>query len=262
MNTVKQLIESWVNVSPDFNPSLVVFKGNAADSATVGANFLGNDTSDPGATGKIIYSDPKNLPTAIASIMNHAQNRANFHPASALPAEVAQSYYSYINEIDRTPFLHLTKNDRTVESYKSNNYNALIDKVVSLYDGVSQADRESLKKTIAEMGNAVMTETDEKIEKNLFSQSTIEYSTTGELKLFIYYTTLHMQKTDKKFNVSINQDYTVNRCEYKILTEMIKVHANTLANLEKKNIDDWTGESSTPERQDAKLCFEVLPHGK
>ena len=52
------------------------------------------------------------------------------------------------------------------------------------------------------------------------------------------------------------QAFTVNRAEYKVLTKLIETHATKLATLSKKNVDDWTDESTTPEKRDA-LCFKV-----
>lgn len=231
--------------------------------ATANGNFVGSDGSDPGAEGEIIYSDPRNLPTAIASILNQSQNRANFHPATQQPDEVRTTYAEYIRQIDVNPFFHLTKNDFKKQKYESSDYNKLIDDVVSLYDGVSQQDKEKIKQAIAQMAKSVFSQSTAEVWNNLFSQATIDYSDIRNPKFLIFYTTLYMKKEDKgKDGVETRQEYTVNRTEYTILGDLIKTYAKTLAKLDKKNIDDWMSESATPERQNAKLCFEVKPYKK
>jgi hypothetical protein len=70
-----------------------------------------------------------------------------------------------------------------------------------------------------------------------------------------------MRHEDKgKSGVSDFQEYTVNRTEYRILNEMIITYAEQLARLDKRNVDDWTNESTTPEKQGYKLCFNVDPY--
>ena len=251
--TLQQLVETWIFVSPDHD----VFPDAAGgSSATVGANFLGTDNSDPGARGEQIYSDPKNLPTAVASIMNHSQKKAKFHPASDTPEEVARAYNEYIRQIDNTPFFHLQKNERTDQTYNSKNYNKLIDQVVKLYDGITEADRNKIKNSIADMGKAVFGESSAEQWKNIFSQTTIDKVEEGYAKIYIYYTSLYMKHEEGKSEVEV-QKYSVNRAEYIVLDDIIRAYAEKLASLDKKNIDDWLDESSTPERENAALCFEV-----
>jgi hypothetical protein len=67
-----------------------------------------------------------------------------------------------------------------------------------------------------------------------------------------------MKKADHgKDGVEEHQSYTVNRAEYKVLAELIHAHASSLAGLDRKSVDDWMNLSSTPERENAKLCFKV-----
>jgi len=254
----QEIVEAWISGALTTESRLQIIAESTAASTI--ANFLGTDQSDPGATGSNIYSDPKNLPTAVASILNRSQNKANFHPASQTPEVVAQRYADYITEIDRIPFMSLQKNDQHKQAYNSSNYNVLIDNIVSLYDGVSQQDKNQIKESIANLAKSVFTETKSEVWTNLFSQATLNYVSATDIKLYIYYTTLYMRHEDKgKDGVSDHQEYTVNRVEYKVLTEMIGHYAQQLAKLDKKNIDDWTGESSTPEKAGYKLCFNVEP---
>ena len=258
----QQIVEAWLagSLTTESKVKVDVTSNAASTSASTMANFLGTDESDPGATGTTIYSDPKNLPTAVACILNRGQNAADFHPASQTPEVVAERYARYITEIDRIPFMHLQKNDQHKQAYDSSDYNVLIDNIVSLYDGVSQQDKNQIKESIANLAKSVFSQSKSEVWTNLFSQATLNYVSATDIKLYIYYTTLYMRHENKgKDGVSDHQEYTVNRVEYKILTEMIGQYAQQLAKLDKKNVDDWTGESSTPQKEGYKLCFTVEP---
>jgi len=253
--TIRQLVEAWIHVSPDFK----VGRRLATDeAATVQANMLGTDTSDPDAQGTAIYTELQNLPTAIASIMNHVQERADFHPATQTPEQLAVSFPNYVEEVDRTPFFALLENEQTRKKYESTDYNVLIDQVVNLYDGVSDQDKNAIKESIADMGKAVFGRESSEQWKNMFSQSTLDFSDLNNPSLYVYYTTLYMKHEKGKAEINI-QEYSVNRTKYTILPDLIKANAKKLTKLDKKNIDEWLNGSASPQRPDAKLCFQVKP---
>ncbi|MBX2829213.1 MAG: hypothetical protein KTR22_13690, partial [Flavobacteriaceae bacterium] len=210
------------------------------------------------AKGLAVYTDSKNLPTAIASILSHAQNRANFHPARLTPEQLAVYFQDYISEIDSVPFFGLLKNVNSKSKYKSKDYNKLIDQVVNLYDGVSAEDKNGIKNSIADMAKSVFSKESKEDWKNIFSQATIDLSNPSQPRLFIYYTTLHMKYERRKAEVKL-QEFSVNKTEYAILSELIAANAERLLSIDKKRVSDWLGESTSKERNNAKLCFTPEP---
>jgi hypothetical protein len=253
--SLRLIIQEWLH--PVSLSGRTSFLSAANDtSATARGTALGENNSDPQATGKEIYSNPQNLPTAIASIMNHAQNRADFHPASVPPDQLAQKFNGYVTEVDKTPFFHLEKHDSVKQSFYSKDYNKLIDQISGLYDSVSSGDRSKIKDDITDMAKSVFSDQRSEQWRNLFSQSTIDFSDIRRPKLFIYYTTLRM-KHDSSGKSEVNeQEYTVSRTEYTVLADLIRAYASNLASLDKKSVDDWLTESTTQERANAKLCFK------
>jgi hypothetical protein len=255
---IKQAIEAWVNVdSVDTSSSVSIPEVSKADTATVRGNFLGEDESDEAAEGVAIYSETQNLPTAVASLLNHSQNRANFHPASMTAKELALAFRNYAIEIDKNPFLYLSKTSIDKQSYKSKDYNVLIDRVVNLYEGLESVDLDEIKDSIANMGKSLLSHQTTEDSMNLFAQSTIGMSDPGNPKFMIYYTTLRMKNVKNGKSEVLEQEYEVNRTSYFVLPDLIKAHAASLAKLQKTTIDDWAINSTSPEREDAKLCFEV-----
>ncbi|MOA69550.1 hypothetical protein D3C78_1978070 [compost metagenome] len=51
------------------------------------------------------------------------------------------------------------------------------------------------------------------------------------------------------------QDYEVRMATYLVLPDLIRAHASTLAGLDKKSVDSWMNDSTSPERPNVKLCF-------
>jgi len=255
-SNIRMLVDQWIHVLPQLAPTLLgAGAGADGNSATARGSALGDDNSDPQAKGREIYANPQNLPTAIASIMNHSQKRADFHPASTPPEKLYIKFNDYVTQIDSTPFFHLEKHDSVKQTFYSKDYNKLIDQIANLYDAVSAQDKQKLRNDIGDMAKSVFGEEKSEQWRNLFSQSTIDFSDLRRPKLFIYYTTLHMRHEAKKAEVN-EQEYTVQRAEYTVLADLIHVYADKLANLDKKSVDDWLDESTTPEREGVKLCFQ------
>lgn len=249
---VREVVESWVHIIP--KTALQPLSDDQA-SATARGNFLGQDTSDPDAKGTAIYTDTNNLPTAIASILNHSQTRANFHPANTPPEQLAAAFSAYVAEIDKNPFFHLETSESDKQSFYSSDYNLLIDQVVNLYKGVSSEDINQIKDSITDMAKSVFGQEKSEQWKNLFSQSSIDMSDLYNPKFYLYYTSLHMFHEKSGKSEVKEQDYEVRTTTYLILPDLIKAHAETLAGLDKKSVDDWLDGATSPERPNAQLCF-------
>lgn len=250
--TIREIVQSWANVMPHHFPNLLEDSNTAATSRPF---FLGTDTSDPQASGKAIYTETQNLPTAIASILNHSQMRADFHPADTTPNKLAAAFTQYIREIDANPFFHLLTNESNKQTFYSKDYNQLIDQIGHLYKGMKGEDVDKIKTSIADMAKSVFGQNESEQWKNLFSQSTIDLNNLENPTFLVYYTSLHMyHKKDGKSEVQ-EQDYEVRTTSYQILPDLIRAHADTLTQLDKRSIDDWLSESTSPERPNVKLCF-------
>lgn len=257
MSTIHALVDAWLstNAFPVLSRRMLMATADSYQEANAVGDFLGTNTSNPNAQGREIFADPANLPTAIATIMTHTQNKANFHPAAQKPEELAKYYNDYLVGMDQTPFFHLTRNDQTKQTFKSKDYNKLIDQVTALYEGVDEADKTKIKDSIKQMAKSVFSESHSEEWKNLFSQATIDYANPRVPKLYIYYTTLHMKHDDGKSEVN-EQEYTVNRAEYDVLADLIRAYADSLTKLIKVDVDDWITDSSSPVDPKVELCFE------
>jgi hypothetical protein len=256
---VRDLVKEWIASTPTRPPA------SAADdksSATAGGAFLGDPfTADVDATGVEIYSKLENLPTAIASILNKCQVNASFHPADTTPEQLAAAFSGYVEQIDKCPFLGLLATDNDHQSFYSSDYNLLIDQVVNLYRGLANEDLNVIKDQITDMAKSVFGQTKSEQWKNLFSQATIDMTDLKNPKLYLYYTSLHMMHDKSGKSEVSEQDYEVRQTSYVVLPDLIRTHAGALAALDKKSVNDWLDGTTSPERQNARLCFRSRPYG-
>lgn len=253
--TVRDVVHDWLQIQiADINQAWL--RSDANTAATAAGNFLGKNDSDPNAQGIAIYKDPRNLPTAIASILNHTQNKAGFHPASIPADKLAAAFGSYVTEIDKTPFLHLVQNSSDKQKFESSNYNALIDRVVGLYDGVSSQDKEKIKQSIVDMAKSVFTQTHSEDWKNLFAQSTLDFTDYGNPTFILYYTSLYMYHDKNGKSDVAKQEFEVRATKYQVLPEMIKAYAEKLVTLDVQSVDNWLSDNTSPKAQNIRLCFE------
>jgi hypothetical protein len=254
-------VHDWVHGHPDGSAVDVGF-ADTPQGTTARGSFLGQNTSDPAARGELIFTDPQNLPTAVAILLTHAQNRADFHPVSANPASLLDGFLRYLAEIRSCPAFTETLNDQRQEFFDSSDYNVLVNQIAQTYVGVSHKDQLLLAQSMANMYRSVMSSDHAELWFNLFTQTTIDYSRPDDTRIYLYFTTLHMrhevQHSGKTETVLSEQTYFVRRAIYRVLPDVIGSNAKTFAALVYVNVDTWLNMATSPERADAlPLCFEV-----
>lgn len=57
-----------------------VFAKGRVDAIVSGACILGRDATEEGSRGKMVFNEPRNHPSAVASILRHDADLTNFHP--------------------------------------------------------------------------------------------------------------------------------------------------------------------------------------
>lgn len=259
MANIRQLVSEWVSgggCSLATASTLLAVDTEQAQYADTVALFLGCNTSLLKAHGVEVFSDPQNLPTAIASIMSHSQDVVYYHPVVQSPELVSERFYAYLVGIYNTPFFHLIRNDFVKQSFQSKDYNQLIEQVVSLYHMASESDRDKLECKINEMAKSVLSQSHTDHWNNLFSITSIDCSNAKQPKISIYYASLRMAHEELAKSEVLEQEYIVNRVEYIVLSDLIHLYAEELSCLSNVHIGDWIENSSSPQNSVFKLCFE------
>lgn len=250
MTNLTQRVLEWIEA-----PGLASASSIASDSQTATARglFLGHDTSDPAATGSVIFTDSQNLPTAVATILNRCQERADFHPASAHPVELARHFQQYAAEIDSCLFFTLAESS-VVKQYFNKDYNLLFEQIMELYDGFGWEDRKLIHQSLINSAKSMFCRHGEDGSRNLFSQSTVDLTDSEVSKIHLHYTSLRMIYSSGKAEV-MQQEYQVSRATYIVLTPLISGSAAALTKLTRTSIDSWATSATTPEVKNPNLCF-------
>lgn len=114
---------------------------------------------------------------------------------------------------------------------------------------------DKIKTSITDMAKSVFGQRESEQWKNIFSQSTLDLTDLQNPRLYVYYTSLHMFHSQNGKSEVQEQDYEVRMTTYLVLPDLIRAHASTLAGLDKKSVDSWMNDSTSPERPNVKLCF-------
>ncbi|HBJ6432835.1 TPA: hypothetical protein MM852_003615 [Salmonella enterica subsp. enterica] len=257
MQNLDTLINNWIiNDTTHSNKNIGTLTNVvSATAGTAAAVFLGKDTTETGAAGENIYANPKNLPTAIASIMSHTQKKINFFPGHITSEEISTKFSDYIKELQSTPFFHLEKYADHKQKVYTKDYEKLIDQLSSIYDGLQSSEVQKIKESIVAMAKSVFGQSKSELWDNLFSQTTIDLSDPIYPKIRVYFTTLHMiHEENGKCEVS-EQEYIVETMQFKVLSPLIQANASKLVELDKTQIDTWMSASSSKHNTAVRLCF-------
>lgn len=226
-----------------------------------GGVFLGVDTSAPDASKIEIFSDPKNLPTAISSLLGLAQNSANFHPGDPKKNTTSEDFSQYINKVDQSPFFSLTDTARKEGTVSSKDYDSLIDSIVDVYKGVLSDSVEAITNSVENMAKNVFSQEQAEQSEDLFAQNVIAMSYNNDFGypiVTIAYTHLHMEtQKDGKSSVS-SQSFLVTRSTYRVLDAKIHAYADILSGQDTQDVEDWLKSMNTNDDTKSTPCIKTL----
>lgn len=215
-----------------------------ADAAAV---FLGFDTSTATENYSDIFSNPRNLPTAITTILAYAQSMAYYHPTSQSPNFLAERLTSYLIGVDKIPFFKIVKDDYSkikVKHYDNDNI-SFINNVISFIDVKSDIEKAKLKREITAITENAFNRRINGTRDNLLSISIIDFLRPLEPKFLIYYISIRIECNSIGKHVISEPSYIINRVEYIVSPEIIYKYADTLSNLVIVDVDEWINESSS-----------------
>ena len=243
---IDNLILNWINNTQLTLNSHFLSNENSSETSITNALFLGEDTSDKNATGEDIFSKPKNLPTAVASLLNAAQKKADFHPSTQTQEVCAEKFDDYLLEVDQIPFLYLNEIIEDGGKFYNKDYDVIIDSVLKLYGDVTAEDEVKITESITEMANSVFSVKKAERYKSLFSQPLIDYKGNDKADFSIVYTSLFM-KHDKDGKSELSeQSFIVKKINYNVLSSLIHTYAKDLAKLTDTTVSEWINNLDTP----------------
>lgn len=215
-----------------------------ADSVAV---FLGFDTSTTTKNHSDIFSNPRNLPTAITTILTYAQSMAYYHPLSQSPNFLAERLTSYLIGVDKIPFFKIVKDDYSKIKVKPycNDKHSFINNIMSFIDVKNDIENAKLKRGVTAITENAFNRHINGSWDNVLSISIIDLLRPLEPKISIYYISIRIQRNRINKNATLESSYIINRVEYMVSPELIRTHAETLSNLVIVDVDEWINESSS-----------------
>lgn len=246
------VLHAWINApAPRVFDVIGTSEGTKVGSGAV--SLVGNQDLSQ-LTPEELFSNPKYLPSATASLLSHSQARAKFHPAdiNEKSHELALRFGDYIRDIDANPVISLRDSNRVTKKFDSSDYKLAIDEVLTLYEGVSEGHREKIVSSIKDMVKSVFSSENKTEERNLFAQHVLNEDSS----IIINFTTMKASHQKKGKSHIASQEYTVQTATYTPLGDVMKAYAPALAAIKKQEIHDWIGSLASPIRGNIKLCIE------
>jgi len=282
MNTsLISAIDSWILLNDpthsknlaNFNDSLnlsVIQPIGPPGSVASGGLLVGNDRDNVLQNSKEL-KEKLNTPAGLdqfikcpmdgcTSLLNMARVASGYNPAlmgvETDPIKKAQadaknlaSYNEYINRVMKAPFFNLELSDSKTITKTSSDWNALVDDIASLYEGIIKEDLDSIKKSLVTITKAAMSRQGSLETANLFTQSVlgaINNGTEAYYTVNIYSSHVAMVSNSSKGGSSTQSDFEIRRTKLKFRTSDWPNFAEKVYKKHVTAVDDWLETNISP----------------
>lgn len=197
----------------------------------------------------------KNAPlNGCISVMTMARTKAGFDPTDIDDQAATGKFMQYSKNLQSAPFFHLISADVSHLEHHEKSWDKLIENVLDLYDGVSDSDKKSIRKSLGNIAAAAMNKAGATQTKNLFIQSEINYA--DEIKVFILWSKIQMTYESGK-STSTQEVIDVSKLELQFDKTMWPYYASMVLKYNISFIQKWLEENALPPQENAmeKVCF-------
>ncbi|UIJ38571.1 hypothetical protein LWC08_03100 [Desulfobaculum bizertense] len=209
---------------------------------------------------KLLYESKGN---AVASILGLAQSRSGWNPLDPEKKNNFDGFREFVSQILRVPYFSIQQSEDSSVHYSEENYDKLIDDVAGLYDSITAADKEQIKKSVVKLAKACTSRVNTSNTDTLFVQNTMNASEDGDIIVGLEQSYMLMEY-DSHSGKGAPKDKYKTDIEVKVVELLFKGSiwtpeaARKLAAKFVKSWDDWLDDTSTPETSDSgkiKFCF-------
>ncbi|WP_435952935.1 hypothetical protein [Dryocola sp. BD626] len=249
----------------------------SGDSSVSGQNTIatGNDAAKQAAVGQdldkaikdqnkneIVDILARNPGNAVTSILGLAQSRTDWNPLDPDNAKNSKGFTDFVASILKVPFFTTTQSETKTVHYEEENYNSLIDKVVDLYDGVTDQNKEKIKLSISNLIKACTSRVNTQNTDTLFVQNTLQ-AANGNIVVQLQQTYMYME-LDHNTGKGAPKDKYKTQIDVKVLELTFssalwtRDAAEKLADKFVQSWDDWLNGTTTPDsakQSRLKFCF-------
>ncbi|KAF9098627.1 hypothetical protein BGX23_005693 [Mortierella sp. AD031] len=256
MSNERETLMLWMEGRPAPGALKFFERSGIPDELIFDAFFEGINTSDPAATPLQVFKDPKNHVDATSSILSFAANRADFHPCTQNPIELAKHFNAFIQAISTFPGFFLTYNEQSSSFQTSTNIDIMIADIKSAYEGVVSVEIQKIIDSISRMANNVISQSHSDGSRVMFVQLGVTRANDNDITISIFYTTLHMRKDMSGKRTYTDQSYTINRMVFKVQNSVLVANADFFAQrIPKVTMDEWLRPLNCPDDSKIKSCF-------
>lgn len=205
---------------------------------------------------KSLVSSPANF---VTTVMGISQQRTQWDPLAQDQTKSAEQFHNYIKQIVAFPLMVITKTDTTHVHYQSENYDSLIDNISDLYTGISDSDKNSIRKGVVNLAKSCMQRVGETSSTVLFTQSTI--TADDVVKVYFYSSAIKMVRSHESGKSapsdSFKSDVSVSKVEISFNRAALTFSiARKICEVLYKGVDDWLAENTTPaDKTHQNYCF-------
>lgn len=188
------------------------------------------------------------------TVMTMARIKSGFNPTLLDDPDASQKFSNYSENLQKAPFFHLEQSDVSHLERHEKTWDSLVQSVLDLYDGVSGEDKNSIKESIGNLAKAAMNKAGVKQTKNLFVQSTINY--TSEIQVFILWSKIQMTYESGK-STSTQEIIDISKLKLRFDKEMWPYYAEIVLKYNISFIEEWLKENALPKQAGIRetVCF-------
>lgn len=197
----------------------------------------------------------KNAPlNGCLSVMTMARTKAGFDPTDIEDQNAAAKFVQYSKNLQSAPFFHLVSSDVSHLDRQEKSWDKLINNVLDLYEGVSNADKDSIRKSLGNIASAAMNKAGTKQTKNLFVQSEINY--TEEIEVFVFWARIEMTYESGK-STSTQETVDISKLKLQFDKTMWPYYAEMVLKYNISFIEEWLKQNAVSQDNNAykKVCF-------
>lgn len=133
-------------------------------------------------TAEKLAESPAN---GLAIVSTIAMGGVGYDPQKTIMFGNAEAYITYAEEMKRN-VLMMVEEDKLLDlSYREENYDDLIDKIVDIYDSITGVDKKKIKSSITQLAKAALSYSEQKNNNILFTQGVIASASKDDVKFYI-----------------------------------------------------------------------------
>lgn len=254
----------WCQETPEVVYPITM--GNNSTYIESGAVFTGSALEEAKVLDKLLQEAMKKNDTLVEafkkaplngciSVMTIARTKSGFIPTDISDPQGTAKFNQYSKNLQSSPFFHLKMSEVSHVEHTEKNWSDTIQKIMNLYTGISQSDKNKIETSIQSLAAAATSKAGTKQTENLFTQSTINYDGSQTIEVYVYWSYIELVY-EKGKSTSTQSKVDVTKLQLEFDKYMWPYYAEMVLKYNISFIEEWLKENAQPITNDIKrLCF-------